>query len=342
MKRTLVFTFAILAFGGFTPLFAQVQVSQMMPENQSASTEGSLTEIELVEGDAPDAEGAATDSVFFIGDEGIMVIPPLFEYVTAPEDLPDLQSRTNYLMDNFWNPFDFKKTKVVDQNALNHAFDTYIHAMVYASEDKSMESVKKLVGKIKGNPGLSYQFAKAAEEAFFSPRSEYAADEIYMVFLQNVIDNKKISEAKKKRFRDQMELLKRTAVGAPLPDFGFVPLQISSNPFVDRKEYTLVEFTASDCDDCRYTNLKLDISGVVNDLIEDGRVNVAVVMLDNEEPDASRFPDKWSLGKSADAHKVMDIRILPSFYIIDKNGKIVSKNLHVDRAIDVLGVLTGR
>ena len=281
-------------------------------------------------------EGEATQN-----DE--LLIPPLFEYITAPDDLPDLQSRTDYLMENFWNPFDFKNTKVVDQNALNHAFGVFAQAMPYASAKKVEDSVKKLIGKIKGNPILTYQFTKAAEEYLYSPRAVIWADNLYISFLENLIQNKKIDNSKKNKYAEQLSLLKKTSVGTELPFFNVISFaQDPAGLHVDRP-YTLIEFAPEDCEDCRYSNLKLDISGKINDMIEEGILGVQVIILSPENPsdfNGKIFPAKWRAGYSNDAKSQMDIRLYPSFYIIDNNRKIIAKNLYVDDAIDFLNNLT--
>lgn len=275
-------------------------------------------------------------------DPNEIVIDPLFKYIEAPDNLPDLRSRTDYVMEHFWDPFDFKNSGTVDQNALNHAMEVYIQSMPYASEKKVNESVKKLVGKIKNNPGLSLQFAKAAEEHLYGPRAIYWIDDIYMAFLENVVSNKKISENKKGRYEKQYEMLKKTAKGAPLPSFNLVSLDDHPNGYNPGKEFNIIEFTAPDCDDCRYTNLKLDISSVVNDMLEAGRLDVTAVLLGEgyQEADVANMPAKWKKGYSGDALKNIDIRRVPCFYILDKNKNIVGKNLTVDDAIALIEELS--
>lgn len=47
-----------------------------------------------------------------------IIIEPLFEYPTPPEEFEGLTERSNYLMDHFWDSFDFTRKTAVDQNAL--------------------------------------------------------------------------------------------------------------------------------------------------------------------------------------------------------------------------------
>ena len=101
------------------------------------------------------------------------------------------------------------------------------------------------------------------------------------------------------------------------------------------KEFRIVQFTYPSCESCSYSNVKMDISGYVNDLIEDGRLDVIVIMM-NYPVKENYFPQKWIALSSDNAAEVMDIRRVPSFYIIDKNNKILAKNLSVDDAVEYL------
>lgn len=294
---------------------------------------------------AQDTTTAEADSVAVapmsaeLADENVLEIPPLFEYIVAPENLPDLQSRTNYIMDNFWNPFDFKNTQVVDQNALNHAFEVYVKCMPYASEKNVRESVKKLIGKLKGNPGLSYMFTKAAEEYLYGPRAVIWYDEVYVDFLKNLIDNKKISEKRKKKYIDQYALLKSTLPGTEMPKISVETVSGAPSTLSPSKEYTVVGFVPEVCDDCNYAKFKLDISGKISDLLNDGRLEIDIVAL-NSKLKEEDWPETWNLYTLTSPLETLDIRRLPCFYILDKNRKIVRKNLSADDVIYTLESLT--
>lgn len=274
--------------------------------------------------------------------DGLIVIEPLFEYPVAPDDLPDLTSRTDYVIENFWNNFDFKSNKAVDQNALNHAFDVFASAMPYATEDKVLESTRRVIKNLKGNPGLTLQFTKAAEEVLYGPRSKMWIDEIYLMFLDNLIQEKNISDTKKARYEWQYKILSGSNVGATAPVFTFLNTEGQQTSFAPTKEYTLIEFGDPDCDDCRYAKLKMDISGVLNDLIDDGRLAVYFITPADEEEQYSaiteikNYPAKWTAGASSDVDDLYDLRATPAFYILDRGGKIVAKNISVDTAIDIL------
>lgn len=283
---------------------------------------------------------AQTENEEYVMEGNQVLIPPLFEYVVAPDELPDLQSRTDYIMDHFWDPFDFKNKKIVDQNALNHAFEAYVGAIPYASSNKVEESIGKLISKIKNNPGLSFQFTKAAEESFYGPRSEFlGVDGLYMKFLKNLLDNKKVKDSQKKRYADQYRILSATEPGQPLPSFEVTNILGTVMNFAPSKEMAVIGFIPENFEDQRYQNLKLDISSVVNDLLEDGKLEVDLIYLQDGKAPAD-LPSKWNVFSTSDTTGKLDIRRIPCFYVIGKNKEIVAKNVDVDEAINIVEAIS--
>lgn len=121
----------------------------------------------------------------------IIEIDPLFQYPSAPEELSSIQDKSNYLVNHFWEPMDFKDKKAVDQNALNDAFKVYCVPMRWADKERALVSVDKLIEKISKNPTLLIQFTKAAEENLYSPRADVWIDEVYLRFLNAIVKTRR-------------------------------------------------------------------------------------------------------------------------------------------------------
>lgn len=285
---------------------------------------------------AQDSEALPADSL----ESNEVVIPPMFEYPVAPEELPDLVSKTSWLMDHFWDPFDFKKATVVDQNALNHAFGVYAQSMPYADPEKVKTGTKNLINKIKGNPGLTYQFTKAAEENLYGPRADVWIDEIYIMFLDNLMSNKKIDKIKKARYEEQYRILKATAPGQPLPELEYTSLDGKIQKFKPVKKYTIIEFGNPECEDCQLSKFQLEISGAVKEYIEDGLLDVAFFIPEDDTgellPQTASYPDTWIKGSVEDAFDSFDLRATPTMYVVDEKGNIIAKNVGVQTAIGIV------
>ncbi|MDE6559602.1 MAG: DUF5106 domain-containing protein [Muribaculaceae bacterium] len=276
-----------------------------------------------------------------------IVIPPLFEYPMAPESLPDLQTKSDWLMDHFWDSMDFTNPGSVNQSALNDAMNVYGAAAMYASKSKAKSSVENLVKNLKGNPTLMFQFAKGAEEVFYGPRAIAWIDELYIPFLKGVLSEKSISSDRKRRYEDLLIMLQKNALGAKFADLRLTLSNGRHKEFHPETPLTLIEFGNPDCDDCKFARMKLEMASDLMEMVDSKELQIAFIVADSMPEDEAdvlnllkEYPSTWTAGISYGGDDVYDIRHTPSFYIIDKKGTILEKNLDVSDAVNAIRALT--
>lgn len=281
------------------------------------------------------ASGTMSASPLPQSEENIIYIEPLFEYPVAPEDIQNLDGKSDWLMDHFWDNFDFKKKSAVDQNALNDAFRVYALPMRWASKAKVEESTDKLLASVSKNPVLLLQFTKAAEENLYGPRADVLIDEIYLKYLNAITANKKIPESRRLRYGRQKTMLENTLVGSIPPVFTF------ESPVGNQEKFrpgllTVIEFGDPGCDDCRMAKLKMDTDVKFTDMVEKGLVNVMFIIPDPEEgwqTQLAGYPRTWHVGASDTISDQYDIRTTPTFYVVGTDGKIIVKTGSVEEAM---------
>lgn len=268
---------------------------------------------------------------------GVIVVEPLFEYPSAPESIEGLTEKSNYLMEHFWEPMDFKTKGAVDQNALNDAFSVYSVPLQWANKDIADKSIDKLISNLQKNPTLLYQFTKAAETNLYGDRARVWIDEVYVKFLEALVKNKKISKPRKLRYELQLSQLRNTMVGGVAPSFDFM------NPVGNTETFrpgllTVIEFGDPTCDDCRHAKLKMDTDVKFSDLVDKGLVNVLFIIPYPEtgwQTMLAGYPSKWHVGASETVADIYDLRNTPSIYVIGTDGKIIAKNVPVARAMQL-------
>lgn len=270
-------------------------------------------------------------------------IEPLFEYPTPPEELEGLAERSDYLMDHFWDSFDFADPGSVDQNALNAAFGVYATAMRYASRDKALASVANLVKQLKGNPVRLFQFTKSAEDNLYGPRAPMWSDEAYMPFLKAITDDKNLSDTRRQRYAMQYDLLSRNAIGARFPQ---IKLTTRGGRRIDWKPtapLTVIEFGDPDCEDCAFARTKLEMATDVADMIARKEIEMLFVVPDAVPDDQSlllekfaSYPEQWLTAICYGGDDIFDLRVTPCFYIIDAKGRILAKNLDAADTVDMV------
>lgn len=266
----------------------------------------------------------------------VIQVEPLFEYPVAPDEIVTLADKSNWLMQHFWDAMDFKGKDAVNQTALNDAFRVYTFPMQWADKAEVDKSVDAILQKIAKNPTLMVQFTKAAEDNLFGPHAQIWIDEVYMRFLETILKNKKITEARKKRYERQLRQLKSTVLGEPAPSFSFTSPSGDPRKFEPIGVLTVIEFGDPDCDDCRHAKLKMETDVEFSSLVDRGLVNVLFIVPDPQpgwQTQLVGYPSNWLVGGSDTAADILDLRSSPSFYVIGKDGRIAAKNVDVETAV---------
>lgn len=267
----------------------------------------------------------------------VVQIEPLFEYPVAPEELVSLSDKCDYIVKNFWNNFDFKSKQPLDQHALNQAFLVYTSAMPYATIKEVDESVNKLLNKISGNPVFLIQFTKAAEETMYGPRAEMWIDDVYLKFLDAILKNKKISDSRKNKYKEQAEQLRESKVGMRAPSFDFVNLDGEVKKYIPMSTPTILIFGNPDNTDWRLARLRMDSNFKLVEALEKGKVNILYIVpvdIKNWKENVNNYNSRWNVGQSNDAIKHYDIRIDPTIYLIGPDGNIINKNMNLEVAVN--------
>lgn len=262
--------------------------------------------------------------------DGTVYVDALFTYPEAPEYLGDITSRSDYLMDNFWTPMDFKQ-KTVNQAALQHAFDVYVAPMMWAQKAKVVNSVAALVKKLSKNPSLATQFMRAAEEALHSRRSEFYIDEVYEMMLEGYVANKKVPKERKTRYATQLSALRATKPGSPMPAVALTDSLGNAVEVAQGLQYTVVVFGTPRQDEMRQWTLRLGAMLEVERLCRDGIMAIAVADTDDPSEEGNAYlaslPGFVTGGYVRHPEQTFDIRISPCAYIVAGDGTVLARNV---------------
>lgn len=274
----------------------------------------------------------------------IIEIEPLFEYCVAPEELVSLEERCNYLVTHFWEPLNPKSKEALNQTALNEAFRVYLTTVRYADEKTTLQSIDKLLSSISGNPTYLIQFANAAEETLYGPRAEIWSDEIYLKFLDAAIKNKKIPQGRKDKFQKRANLLRTSMHESQAPSFDFFNPDGIKESYFPMSTPTILIFGDPEDMDWRLQRLRMESNTNLSQALDKGKINIIFIDVAKKgdlKEAVSNYSRNWKTGKSDGIEEIYDIRVLPSFYVVDSTGKIVLKNKTMDESVGFALELSG-
>ena len=282
---------------------------------------------------APDAAAQTDDATW---------TPPetLFKYPTVPDTMSTLESRTNYLITHFWENFDLSKP-IRDSIGFDSAFRDYIDLFRYAHRTVVFSSINDFMNKAQSNTANMIFIIGVVESALYSAGAAYWSDEVYLPFIKFFVDSKMIKNEYKLRYKEQITAIENTPVGAAPPDFTITKTDKSKVKLSDISGWTLIYFNEPDCFDCTLTRLRLSTDSNISLLVDSGQITVVSVCPGGYSAEwaseAASMPENWINGYCQDIDQTYDIRLVPSFYLLDKDHKIVNKNMALTDVQALLG-----
>lgn len=255
----------------------------------------------------------------------------LFPLPTIPEELTTLQDRTDYLLDHYWEPCDMKAA-YSNKAQLADAFRTYASFITLGSREKAMASIDALLKKLEKHPDALLFIVDQANGYFQSDTAEVASDEAYIPFAKAAVANKKVDKASKLRYGRQVKILENNMEGRPVADIPYTTIDgRKSSLAADTAALTIIFFNNPDCDDCQMAKAQLDANFAATQMLKNGDLKIIAVTPDDDTPQwreaMKSYPTTWDVTALPDAYDLLDIRHTPSFYVLDKEHKIIYKNL---------------
>lgn len=265
------------------------------------------------------------------GTEDLLVTMPV-----PPDNLTNLTQRCNYIVERYWKTFN-PKSSFSNLDHLNKTMGQFFAVVPYASADTVKLAVDRLtqaVGKAKAENLIT--LAKIAERWTGADTSQYLSDELYMMFLEPVLSNKKAKGPERARFEAQYRKLKNSSQGAVIQDFDLTLPDGSVKKFseVAAAPHRIIFFYDPDCTDCRLAKARLSADFVVDGLVKGDVIDIIAIYPgepdDAWRADAETLPKNWIVGAYPDADRYFTMRNQPEIYYLDGNNMVVSKDVQVE------------
>lgn len=267
-----------------------------------------------------------------------------FPYPSAPDSIPTPQGKADYVMEHFWDYCDLKKA-FSSRQKMAGAFQDFISFATIGSASGVHQSISKFLRALEKQPDELLFIAQKAEGLVHSDTSRIYSDELYIPFAQAVARNKKIDKNVRTAFERQARILSATQPGMPAPAFNYTDFKGENGTFAPdtTAELTVMFFNGQDCMDCTLARARLNADIRTTEYINDGILRI-VAVTPSEADDrwrdmASSYPSEWQVLAAPDIDDIYDIRTIPAFYVFDKKGDIVLKNIDIDQVLRLMSLL---
>ncbi len=259
----------------------------------------------------------------------------MFEYPVAPDTCATLESRCNYVVSNFWEKFDISRP-IKDEKGLMKSFHDYISFFKYAHSTIVKSSIRNFLFKASSNTANLKKIGMAAEYMLYGPYAEYWSDEVYVEFASFLAESTRLSKEERNHYKRQIDVIHKNMLGQVFPDLELVTskgkVKLSS---IDSEVILLFVVDNSIPSSTERVRLSTDLA--VNSLVE--KKTFTVVQLYMGKADnawLSSQPENWVSGYCEQAASLVDARFFPSCFLIDKEHKLLDKNLTVNEIKEAL------
>jgi hypothetical protein len=257
-----------------------------------------------------------------------------FRMVTIPNVFTDPADRAAYLVEHYWDNFDFSDTAYIHLPEITEqAFVDYVDVMPYASFAVVSSSIKDMLGKAGTEEKMFSYFISLYEKYVYDPNSPVHNDEFYIPVLEAMIASPIIKE--KTRPAYLLELAKRNRPGEKASDFAYTPANgRKATLYSIRSDYTLLFFYNPDCRNCQDVSQQLQASPVVQQFIQKGEIRVLAFYPD-EDLSAWRnylpqVPKEWINAYDATQRlkeeEIYDLKAIPTLYLLDREKRVILKD----------------
>jgi len=256
----------------------------------------------------------------------------LFTYPTAPDTCTTLESRCNYIITHFWDSYDYSRP-ITDDEAFGNTFRDYVSFFRYAHRNVVKSSIHDFVNKSQANSSNLIKVAALAEYTLYSRNAIYWSDEVYVAFAKPLAGAKGLPTNIRNRFKDQLQRINGNQQGAVM-DLEYTAVDGTKHRLSELQAQTYILLFIDDSTDSSMGRVRLSTDVALNNVLDAGNVVLLCLSMCKYSTEwatqAASYNANWIAGCSDQIAKTIDLRGVPSCYLLDNERKIVHKQVSVE------------
>lgn len=277
--------------------------------------------------------------------------PEAFPYVTVPAMLSG-QEASEYAASHFWNRY-FDSTSVwnslsdtliggVTTEDMLQAAREYLIILWSVPYDKAVDAQRKLMGLAESSlqtdtTGRIYGFlTKTMESALWDPQSELRNEGFYIPVAESIIKTGRFGDHDSSYYSRQKATCLNNSPGTKAADFNYTDRKGKPGSLYGTNgNYILLLFSNPGCPACREIISVLKESPKISDMVKEGELTLMSIYIDEDlaawYQGLSDYTPEWITGYNHDLdirdRLVYDVRAIPSLYLLDKEKKVIFKDI---------------
>lgn len=251
--------------------------------------------------------------------------------------------KLNFLALHWWDNFAFDDISCIqNSNISERAFQDFIHICASVNDNIRIKAVNNFMQKTKGDASLQMyrHFYNLAEKYFYNPNSPFRNEEHFALYIDYVLADNSFNQTEKIKPKLHLQDINKNRIGTKASDFEYITSKGTKNRLHNLKtEYILIYFNNPDCEDCKRSSRELKNLKSINQLIAESKLTLLSVYVDEDievwQKHQKNIPNNWIDARDGSKDfqiqtHLYSIRAIPSLYLLDKEQKVILKDVDVE------------
>lgn len=273
--------------------------------------------------------------------------PTEFPLVSPPVAISDQGELIDYMIEHYWDNFDFADLSYVDSKAMNDGLAYFAVLLNDAADERVIrKGIDNMLRKALPERDMFYNIYDGMDYFLSYPNSELRNNELHIVFLETLLGLEGLEGEERIAPEEDLRLAKLNRVGNKANDFHYTDESGRERRMYNiRADYLLVYFYNLGCEMCREVTLHLKElltqNPMMSELLSSGRLKVLMIYppIDKSEdaladwtahksevPDLKGFTNSYDKRAALYDGESYDLGALPSLYLLDRDKKVMLKD----------------
>lgn len=277
-------------------------------------------------------------------EQSVFPMPEIPGMITSEEEA------RNYLVAHFWDAFNFKDAQLLkNKQVLAKGLANFVSLSANIPvEQKEVvrRGITTLCKGITGNPSQTDSLKYYVEEFLYNPNSPYYNEELYGFYLKSMMENFPANDPLVETYRFRLLLMGRNCPGRKAENFDYyLPDGTRQSLYSThvKGDYLILVFYDPECHSCHDIMTGMFADRSLASAVASGEVTVLAVYTEGDTEVWKRYlrgmPSDWIIGEDRRMVKekaVYDLKAMPTIYLLDKNRKVLLKDVPYVRIREAL------
>ncbi len=272
-----------------------------------------------------------------VAQQSAFPLPEVPSRLTTPAD------RANYLALHYWDNYDFTDEMLIgNEDISEQGFFNFISIMPNVTQQQV--AFDRLANAITRNKKMLNYFLDLADKYLAEPHSPVYNEELYIVMLNSVLSTHNLDDAKRLQVQYDLDMAMKNRIGEIAADITLLLRDGSYTTLSSIKstQYILLYLGDPDCNVCNQAKNKLLASSVISRMTDLGELTIVSLCIEGktqvwqDTPAPSEWVDACDENQVIYEEEIYDIAEVPSFYLLDKERKVILRDVHVEYLLQYL------